>query len=147
MIKFEVEGWRNLDNKLQKLSRAAGKRALREALKKAAKPIEDAAQSAVPVKTGKLKGSIITSTKLNKAQKRLQKKQGGKAAVELFVGSSSPIAHLVEFGTSDTAAQPFMRPAFNSTKEEVMNILAVEVGASIDKAIGRAERRAAKGKK
>lgn len=54
-------------------------------------------------------------------------------------------AHLVEFGTVHSAAQPFMTPAWESTKQtaltEITNQLRIEIG----KAAARAARRRAKG--
>ena len=49
-------------------------------------------------------------------------------------------AHLVEFGTSRTAAKPFMRPAIDSTQGEVIDAM----GKGLEKHLDRAARRLAK---
>lgn len=143
-VEFKMEGLKELDKQLAKLSRSAGKAALRKSLKNAAKPIVDRAQATAPEKTGDFKATIMASTKLNKAQKKLHKKQDCPATVELFVGSSSPLAHLLEFGTVKMSPQPFMRAAFEAAMHEVVYILSKELAKNISAAIKRAERRAAK---
>jgi len=57
--------------------------------------VEQAAKARAPVLTGALRDSIHTETDSEGAR----------------VGTSIPYAAPVEFGTSDTPAQPFLRPA------------------------------------
>lgn len=141
---FKVEGFKELDAQLSKLSRKAGKAVLRRSLKKAAQPIVDAAQASAPRDTGEFAQTISASPKLNKAQKRVHKKEETASSVELFVGSSSPLAHLLEFGTRKAPPHPFMRAAFEASVEKVIEILKVELWKEIQKSINRANKAASR---
>ena len=159
---MKIEGLRELENKLNELGKSASKTVMRNTLKKAAEPIAESARASAPVDTGNLKASIGVSTKLSKAQKRAQAKSakasGGKDFSEIFVGSASPVAHLVEFGTAPhinqgkfagsqhpgTSPQPFMRPAWESNKDSSLDIIKSELASQIVKAAGRAAKKAAK---
>ena len=63
----------------------------------------------------------------------------------MFVGAGPlPSAWTQEFGTRHHSAQPFMRPAFDQDHLSLLDRLKVELWADIQKAIARAERRAAR---
>jgi hypothetical protein len=50
----------------------------------------------------------------------------------MYVGAGAlPYAHMIEFGTSRIAAQPFMRPAWDSKRRESLNIIRSELGTEI----------------
>lgn len=106
------------------------------------------------VEGGRLKASISVSTKtrnkVGKSEFAAAMRAGlGKAAAvsalrdarraagpasfaEMYVGATSlPHAHMVEFGTSRTAARPFMRPAWDSERHNALNIIKRELGAEI----------------
>jgi HK97 gp10 family phage protein len=132
-------------------------KAMRSALRRAAKPIRDRAIDLVPVQTGALKKSIrFRSRKV-------------KGAILGFVeaGSSEAFyAHLVEFGTSPhfqkkstrfkrgggqerrkrihpgTAESPFLRPAFDENHREATRVFADDLRERITRS---AKRGAAKG--
>lgn len=115
---------------LDRLERSVRKRVAQKIIRRAAAPIRDDARTRAPVRTGDLRDSIktYTSVRTNYA--------GGK------VESRIPYAHLVEFGTkphfqkrklkSDKRARrvihpgadpkPFLRPAFDSKKNESIEI-------------------------
>jgi HK97 gp10 family phage protein len=168
---FHVEGLKELEQMLDKLSKSMAKTVLRNALKKAGQPIADAAKSMAPVgPTGNLRESITVSTKLKKSQR-----PGGyrdRTAVNVYVGNDytkGPHAHLVEFGTGPRVldkpraatiggnvvmithtgqmpAKPFMRPAFEAAKKKALDIFVKEVAAQLLKAVARLKKRAATGK-
>jgi hypothetical protein len=64
----------------------------------------------------------------------------------MFVGPSVPAGfygHFVEFGTPRTAAQPFMRPAWDATQDQVLDSIKGELATQIiatAKRIGRSKR-------
>lgn len=172
-----IEGFKELDEQLSKLSRSGGKAAMRRALKTAATPFTEAAQAAAPVgkydhmpdfesfadskkdktdegdksepkkrrkrKGGYLKASIGISTKLNKAQRKLERKEG-RDSVKIFVGSSAPHAHLVEFGTVRASPRPFLRPTWEAHKDQVLERLKVEMWKEVLKTIDRSNKMAAR---
>ncbi|MDR9880452.1 HK97-gp10 family putative phage morphogenesis protein [Enterobacter hormaechei] len=59
------------------------------------------------------------------------------------LGENAPTPHwrLIEFGTENVRAQPFMRPAVESSVSEVVNVFATEYEKSIDRAIKRAAKK------
>lgn len=59
------------------------------------------------------------------------------------LGENAPTPHwrLIEFGTENVRAQPFMRPAAESSVSEVVNVFATEYEKSIDRAIKRAAKK------
>ena len=94
---FELKGVKELTRLLDQLPTVAMKKTvLRNALKKAGSPIAEAAKANVPVVTGGLRDSIKVSPSLKPSQR---KGRQDRSVVTVYVGSSSPVAHLVEFGT------------------------------------------------
>jgi len=59
------------------------------------------------------------------------------------LGENAPTPHwrLIEFGTENVRAQPFMRPAAESSISEVVNVFATEYEKSLDRAIKRAAKK------
>jgi HK97 gp10 family phage protein len=133
------------------LGKAAGKGAMRRALRDAAQPTADYAKKLAPndprTGDGDLQSTIAVSPKLSPRQARAHKKmfRNDKSAVEMFVGAGPvPQAHLQEFGTKQHGPQPFMRPAWMATQSEVLSELKKNLRSEIDRAIARAVRKAAR---
>jgi HK97 gp10 family phage protein len=92
----DLQGFLEFEDFLTQLPKATAKTVVRNSLKKAAKPIRDAAEAAAPRgPTGNLANSFIISTK-RKGRAKYKVRGGG---MEVFVGSTARHAHLVEFGT------------------------------------------------
>ena len=73
-----------------------------------------AARDRAPVRTGTLRRSI----RVNEARRR-------GSRIEASVSTDVPYARFVEYGTSDTPAQPFMTPAekeLEDTLDEMRNL-------------------------
>lgn len=161
-----VSGLSELDAALGQLPKATARNVLKRTLAKAAQPIVDEAKAIVPVQTGKLRDSIIASTRiknkvgsgeysaamragLGKAaavsalrQARREAKGQGSFA-ELFVGPSTGAlryAHMVEFGTVKTSPQAYLRPAWDATKTRALGIIKAELGNEIIMAARRIAR-------
>lgn len=163
-VTVETTGFAELDRQLRNLSKSAGKAVLRRALKTAAEPMAEIARSLAPddAATGgfDLKSSIKYGTVLSRSQKKAHRKmfRNDKASVEGFVGAG-PLAQAVftEFGTSPfinggqyagtqnpgITAQPFMRPAWDQDKMAMLDRLRSELWSELEKAVARADRRAA----
>ena len=166
-VTVELQGFKELEQELDRLSKSAGKGVLRRALKKAAEPMAELARSMVPEDDGDLKKSITVSVKLAKRQAGQHRKmfRNDKASVEMFLGPSYNLGaggrhgHLVEVGTAPhinkvkisstqhpgTAPQPFMRPAFDQDGQKMLDRLGKEMWAEFEKSVKRAEAKAAKG--
>ena len=165
-VSLDVQGFADVEKALDNLSKSAGKGVLRRSLKKAAQPTADLAASLAPRKTGNLAKSIIVGTKLDGRQAKIHKKmfKDDKSAVTIFVGPSYLLGangrhgHLVEFGTAPhinggqfagsqhpgTAAQPFMRPAWEQDKMAMLERLKSELWSELEKSIKRADAKAAR---
>jgi HK97 gp10 family phage protein len=147
MAKFKVEGLRELERALAELPKATAKNTLKRTLKLAAQPIADEAQRLAPRDTGGLAEGIMVTAKKPKKHKP----KSGRAFAEIYIGPKAKSRNAVpqEFGTSTSAAQPFMRPAWDSKKMEALEIIRDELGNQITKAAERlakkAARKAAKG--
>ena len=144
---IRIDGLKELDEALSQLPKATAKSVLRRTAIRALAPVIADARARVPVDEGDLKASLKVSTKLSKRQQRINAKSvaEGKSSVQLYAGAAAlPHAHLVEFGTSTMAPQPFMRPAWDSKKGEVLELVRTELADEITKAAARAARKAAR---
>lgn len=147
-LSVKLKGFKELDNALAELSKAAGKGVLRRSLKKAAEPMADLASSLAPRgPTGNLATSVKYGTKLTKRQAGLHRKmfRDDKASVEGFVGANDPAAVPQEFGTVDHGPQPFMRPAWDQDALPLLDRLGKELAVEVEKSVKRARAKAARG--
>jgi len=149
-VEMVIGGFDEMEEALEELAESTRKAAMRRALVKSAKPMADLAASLAPVRSGALAASVAVSTKLDKraAAKHRRMFNDDRAAVEVFVGPAYNIGsggrhgHLLEFGTVHSAAQPFMRPAWDQDSKALLERLKVEIWSEIKKSLARAERKA-----
>lgn len=142
----KVEGLRELEKALGELPRATGKAVLRRVGRKRLQPIADHARQLAPVDEHDLQRSIAVSTRLSPRQRR-EARRGDKDDVTIHAGAGPlPQAHLQEFGTYKEPAQPFMRPAWDSGKDELLDGLKDDIWKEIEKTAARLARKAAKAK-
>ena len=140
----KVEGLKELDAALGQFTPTKRRAIGRVALDNAGEITAKAARALVPVDTGGLRESIDVSGTLSRAQKSEHSK---RAEQERFIGPDSrPQGHLREFGGDGNAPQPFMRPAWDQTKEQVLDRIGDELWVGIEKAVNQAAKRAARGK-
>lgn len=140
----KVEGLKELDEALSQFTPAKRRAIGRVALDNAGELVARAARALVPVASGGLRESIDVSGTLSRAQKAQHTKQ---AEQERFIGPDSrPAAHIQEFGGNGAPPQPYLRPAWDETKEEVLQRIQDELIVGIEKAVQSAARRAARGK-
>lgn len=90
----------------RRLSGAVRGRLLAQAATAGALPILTAAQTKAPVRTGNLRRSLHTEVIEQTA-----------ATATVMVGTDVDYARYVEEGTSRQAAQPYLRPAFDTQRE------------------------------
>jgi HK97 gp10 family phage protein len=140
----KVEGLNGLDAALGELPQAAGKAVLRRIAKKALQPFDQAWREKAPHLTGQLEESGGVGTKLTRRQARINRKRDDKSSIEMFAGPNNPAAVPQEFGTVDQAAQPFVRPAWDATQGETLDIVKNELGGEIQKTAQRLARKAAR---
>lgn len=116
-VTVTIKGVAQMEQMLKNLGPRVAARIGDRALRAAAKPIIKDAKRRVPKRTGELRRSIC-----GVVQKRAD--QNGQRVVLIgFRPPTSRRAHLVEFGTSHSAAKPFMRPALDSQHAEALKVL------------------------
>lgn len=143
-VTIRVEGLKDLDRALGELTKSAGKAVLRRVAKKALEPFDKAWRQKAPKLSGDLAQSGGIGTKLTRRQASLNRKREGKASIEIFAGPNNPAAVPQEFGTVDQRAQPFVRPAWEQTQDQVLTIVVEGLGSEIDKTAKRAAAKAAR---
>ena len=144
--KMELTGADALQKALGELPKSLSKGVLRRALTKGAEPVLQAARENVPVDQGDLRDSLAIATRLSKGQRQDSPRSKG---AEIFIGPSWPKGahgHLVEFGTSNTPAQPFLRTAWDSRGEQVLPKFGEEVWVELEKTARRLAKQAERGK-
>ncbi|MFN8996384.1 MAG: HK97-gp10 family putative phage morphogenesis protein [Pseudomonadota bacterium] len=137
-VRVRVEGLAEMDRALGELPKATGRNVLRRVGRARLEPIiEDAAKRA-PRLFGNLNDSITVSTKRPRRHRK-------ESEVEVYGGPTSlPQAHLQEFGTRHHGPQPFMRPAWDAGKDELLEGLAEDLANEIEKAAQRIARKQAR---
>lgn len=168
---IKVEGLPQLDAALAELIEATngrtGKTALRKGVIEGAQLFVRAAQEAAPVMSGALRDSITARAAGNLVGKdawgrakrsglddagaakaardatRAARESGEMSTISVVVAAGpNPQAVQQEFGNVNHGPHPFMRPAFDSQKEAVVDAISQAVSRQIAAAAQRAARRA-----
>ena len=122
---FDVHGLAELEDELAKLSKKAGTKVLRSSLMFASTPTLKAAKSKVAFdphsdENGHIKDALGRASKVlrnGSVSLRLgERKSGGKIPANYRIHG-----HLLEFGSRNMAAQPFLRPAMEQTVGTVLS--------------------------
>ena len=137
-VTVKVHGVPEVQRALESLPDAVKADAIGNVLFEAAKPVADAARANVPVRTGKLRQSIKIALRA-RGQGQTTRAQRGSG---IFVGSTSALAHLSEYGTSRQPAQGWMRRAYDSTAGKARQTIETGLLDAIMKAVKRARARA-----
>lgn len=163
----KLEGFKELERELDRLQNVSIRKAsARRVLKKVATPLAEAAKGKAPRRVGHLAESIKVGGKVsgpNEAKSAFAEvmRSGGSreqavaalrdvqrqsaSLVQISVGPGRhPQAITQEFGTRFHAAQPFMRPAWDEQKGQMLGTIKRELWADIEKAVARAEAKAAR---
>jgi HK97 gp10 family phage protein len=151
-IKYRVEGLQESIAAFEELSKATSKNVVGRALTKSLEPIRETAERLASRHSARLGRSIVISATLKKSQRKDHKK---RSPTERFVGSNSPVAHLIEFGTTlrtresggSTGFVPprsFMRAAVDATLQRSIDLFNIELKTEIDKAAARQRAKAAR---
>lgn len=168
----QVEGLKELEASLSDLPKTVARNTLRRALRKAAQPIHDLARSNAPYDPDRKQGTHLRDSIFILAKVRnltglkefgetlhgggtreeavsalrtaRREAGGGESRAEVSVGTSAPHAHLVEFGTVKMSAEPFLRPAWDATKDQALALISTELATEIEKTRARAARKAAR---
>ena len=142
-MQVTFSGGRALERALRELgSLRRVKSALTRSAKRALQPIAEATRQRVPRETGQLAAGVTVVP--------LTRRQGGSAdAVSLgvvFTGPHRTLAHLYEFGFTQrngqpSPARPFLRPAWDSGRDQALTDFGGELWAFLARTAKRARRR------
>lgn len=110
---LRIEGLNELTSGLAQEVKDAPKHAS-DVVGEVAQHVKDTARSFAPILTGALRDSIHVSVAVNRTTRE--------------VGPSVEYGGFVEFGTSDTAPQPYLQPAVDKHQDELEEGLAKRVG-------------------
>ncbi|MEO9297569.1 HK97-gp10 family putative phage morphogenesis protein [Devosia alba] len=143
-LKVDFIGGRELDEALSQFTPSKRRAIGRVALDNAGEITAKAARALAPVDSGGLRESIDVSGTLSRSQKSEHTKA---AEQERFIGPDSrPQGHLREFGGDGNAPEPFMRPAWDQTKNKVKDRIGDGLWVGIEKAVKAAARKALRAK-
>ena len=125
-----VFGAKELERMLRQLPEITAKKVVVGGLRAGARVLVKGMKARVPVKTGKLKQSITVSSAAKVTQ--------GRGLVSVgFKRPTSRRAHLTEFGTEHSRAEPFIRPTLDQDGAQAIT----KVGEFIGKGIEREARK------
>lgn len=113
-------------------------------------PVLKAAEALVPVDEGDLQRSLVISNRKNRAGNR-SVRVGPDTKTVVRADDSGVIdlskkkrpanyAHLVELGTKDAAAKPFLRPAFDAYADGIPRVFSDEMYKGLVRAMKRARK-------
>lgn len=113
-----------------------------EAMFEGAQIVLEAATARVPIFTGRLKdsGYVSTTDKSSYVAKRWYKKERKPdKPFGAIVAFAAPHSHLVEFGTKNMAAQPYLRPALDQIKAKAGEAITVKLTKSLNQKLKKAK--------
>ena len=138
----KIEGLAELRQKLLTLPKELQKGPLRSAVSAGAKVIQDKAKALAAEDTGTLKRAIYR-TRSRSMSSAVQE----TAIVGVRYGKRFRRRNLdawywrfLEFGTSKMAARPFLRPAFDTSKEKAVEVLKAKLLQAIDRTVAKLRR-------
>jgi len=135
-----VQGAAELERKLLTLERKIARKVVRQALRKGAKIVQGATKIGAPVKTGRMRKSIMIR------KPRGRDRPGTYSLAVLFDTARYPglikysragkryfYPAAVEYGHGDVAGHPFVRPAFESREAEARSLILSDIAAGIER--------------
>ena len=127
-VQFEIKGLEQLAKNRKLLKKSFERNTIRTALRNAAKPVVAKAKAGAPVRTGALKRSIRSSVKIDRA---------GLGTARIGFGRDQFYGGFFELGTSQQAAQPFLRPALAESEPEILGAFIGSINMTIERALKR----------
>ncbi|MGB3290937.1 MAG: HK97-gp10 family putative phage morphogenesis protein [Burkholderiaceae bacterium] len=127
-VSMQMTGLRELGLAMKELDSRVQKRIAASAVSAGARVIAKDAKEKAPVDSGDLKRSIRSKT-------LRAKKPGVREAIveaKTHGKNSAPYWHIVEFGSVNMSAKPFLRPAFESKKAEAANRIKDRLSKRLD---------------
>jgi len=133
-LSFKIQGGKELDNALKELGKDLEKKVAKSAVRQGANVIAKEARLNAPVgNSGNLRRSIrvvARSRRVGDAVVSVVTRSGKKWQSR---GMNAWYAGLVEFGTKNRAATPFIRPALDSKSAEAVKAMSLMIQKRISK--------------
>lgn len=139
---MSLTGFRELAKALRELGPRVAKNTLRRSVSAGATVIKIDARERAPKDSGEMAKDILV-----KRERGTKSEMSAKYSVFVLSGKKSRLKgkrrnvdrdsfywRFVEFGTSKMAAKPFLRPAFESRKEEAVKVIGEKLDEGIQKA-------------
>lgn len=139
----KVTGFKEMEKALFQLKNTTARSVVRRAANHALEPVKQAAILKADRRTGALQDSIGIGGRTKPREKK-------QSDIEVYVGAGRlngryiPQAITEEFGTYKQAADPFMRPAWDSQKYIVLARFRQSMATELEKSAARAARKAAR---
>ena len=141
-MKDVVEGLDDLLDAFDGLSEAASKGVLRRVGRDALGPFQATWQAGAPYLSGQLQESGDVGSRLSRSQRSQHTRE---SEVEVFAGPGpNPQAVQQEFGNGLHAPQPFVRPAWDAHKDQVLEDVGTGLWTEVEKAAERGRRKLAR---
>ena len=131
MFDIALSGDKKLERRLVALGAKVSVRIMRSALNRAMTPILKDMRRRCPVRTGALKRSLGKKVVVRRRSGTVWAGIGPRKGWPSEPGN---YVRLVEFGTANAPAHPFMRPAMDAGRARAMRQIASIVRAKIEKA-------------
>lgn len=138
-----VDGLPKLLKQIRSLARLDQGKALRRGVRAGMRPAQQRARAAIPVGIDAhrtYKGREVPAGFARRSIRVIVKVSRNKARAEAILGVRAEAFYAVDFvevGTSKQPAQPWLRPAFESTKQQQTSELATELRLAITEAARR----------
>ena len=133
----KVVGLESLGKALRELPKKVEGKILRTAMRNGTKLVAAATKAAAPVDTGLLQRSFAVRAlkrKKGRVGNRITIKNVDKIVTVSKEGKRHFYPAVIEYGTKNRPARPFMRPAFESSAQAAENQIANELGDGITRA-------------
>lgn len=144
--KLDFSGLLDLSEDLRALSKAENRKVMRDATRAAATVFKDEAIKRAPRRTGKLAKNIVVIT---------QRDRNGNITSGVHVRGTNPRTgnsdnkvkasnaknafywRFVELGTSNMAAVPFIRPAYDARQDDAAKVAFARANQAIDEVLSK----------
>lgn len=139
-LKVEIIGLKGVEDALSQAGSKLAKRALRKALKAGGATLLSAAKRNAPIlakaspnrRPGELRDALDMTVKLSPREESGTARIGIKRIRSKDGQSPTVWSSFVEFGTKDTSAQPFMRPAYDAAKNAAQEAFTEEIREGVE---------------
>lgn len=145
---FALHGLDGALAKIREVSREVATKGTRSAGTKAMRIVRDAARARARGLDDPETASNIAKAITTRYDRKASQREGGVVVKVGVAGGAKPVKgnedtghwRLVEFGTSEMPAHPFMRPALSENTEKVVDAFIAAIEPAIDKALAKARR-------